>query len=198
METTSPAPTPTPEPPIVSSPSPSPSPSPTLPPETVPTSEASETPSPTPTQTQPEVPTSTPTQGQQDIPAFPVGTPISAVKQALGKPTFDTRGQWKTRAVSYTDYLPGQVSLGYLYDPESQVIRETEIAFNQSVDIQVMQKTVNDLLLGSVGEEVNRKLERVYQRQSRRQNFTSGSLKGEITRDEKDQIYIAIWDADLK
>jgi serine/threonine-protein kinase len=191
----SPLPTNTPEPPAFS---PSPSPSPTFSPETTPTPEATETPSPTPTQTEPQAATSTPTQGQQDIPTFPVGTPISTVKQALGKPTFDTRGQWNTRAVSYTDYLPGQVSLGYLYDPESRVIRETEIAFNQSVDLQVIQKTVDDLLLGSVGEDINRKLERVYQRKSRRQSFTSGSLKGEITRDEKDQIYIAIWDADLK
>ncbi|MFB2896050.1 protein kinase [Aerosakkonemataceae cyanobacterium BLCC-F50] len=190
-----PAPTRTVEPPVVFTPSPSPSP--TFSPETVPTPEATETPSPTPTPTEP-APTSTPTQVQQEIPAFPVGTPISAVKQALGPETFDKRGQWNTRAVSYTDFLPGQVSLGYLYDPQSRVIRETEIAFNQSVDLQLIQKTTDDLLLGSGGEEVNRKLERVYQRQSRRQSFTSGSLKGEITRDEKDQIYIAIWDADLK
>ncbi|WP_084554923.1 serine/threonine-protein kinase [[Phormidium ambiguum] IAM M-71] len=195
-ETFSPAPTPITESPAVSLPSPSP----TLSPETVPTPEVTETPSPipTPTQTEPETPTSTPTQVQQNIPAFPVGTPISTVKQALGKPSFDTRGQWNTRAVSYTDYLPGQISLGYLYDPQTQVIRETEIAFNQSVELPTIQKTVDELLLGSVGDDINRKLENVYQRQSRKERFTSGSLKGEIIRDKKDQIYIAIWDADLR
>ena len=185
---------PEPEPPVVSSPSPSP----TFLPETTPTPEATETPSPTPTQSEPETATNTPTQGQLEIPAFPVGTPISTVTQVLGKPSFDTRGQWNTRAVSYTNYLPGQVSLGYLYDPNSRVIRETEIAFNQSVELPVIQKTLDNLLLGSVGDDVNRKLESVYQRQSRRQSFTSGSMKGEIIRDKKDQIYIAIWDTDLR
>lgn len=195
-ETFSPTPTPTPKSPAVLIPSPSP----TLSPETVPTPETTETPSPvpTPTQTEPETPTSTPAQVQQNVPAFPVGTPISTVKQVLGKPSFDTRGQWNTRAVSYTDYLPGQISLGYLYDPQTQVIRETEIAFNQSVELPLIQKTVDDLLLGSVGDDINRKLENVYQRQSRKERFTSGSLKGEIIRDKKDQIYIAIWDADLR
>lgn len=195
-ETFSPTPTPPPESPAVLIPSPSP----TLSPETLPTPEATETPSPvpTPTQTEPETPTNTPTQVQQDIPAFPVGTPINTVKQVLGKPTFDTRGQWNTRAVSYTDYLPGQISLGYLYDPQTRVIRETEIAFNQSVELPIIQKTVENLLLGSVGDDINRKLENVYQRQSRKERFTSGSLKGEIIRDKKDQIYIAIWDENLK
>lgn len=202
-ETSSSVPSLTPQPPIFS-PSPPPvptrnpepetpvvsSPTPTFSPETTPTPEATETPSPTPT--------STPIQVKQEIPAFTVGTPISTVTQALGTPSFDKRGQWNTRAVSYTNYLPGQVSLGYLYDPKSQVIRETEIAFNQSVDLQIIQKTVDNLLLGSVEDDINRKLESVYQRQSRRQSFTSGSLKGEIIRDEKDQIYIAIWDADLR
>ena len=128
-----------------------------------------------------------------------MGTPISTVKQALGRPTFDKRGRWNTRAVSYENFVPGQASLGHLYDPNTQLIRETEIAFEQSVDLQVMQKTVGELLQGNAGDDINRKIERVYQRESRRQFFTTGSLKGEITRlDKEDQVYIAIWDADLR
>ncbi|HEY9676241.1 MAG TPA: protein kinase, partial [Waterburya sp.] len=67
------------------------------------------------------------------IPSFAPGTQQSYIKQELGEPTKKSKGMWNTRALLYEDYIPGQVSLGYLYDPSSGRLRETEASFADSV-----------------------------------------------------------------
>jgi len=131
------------------------------------------------------------------IPGFLVGTPESVVAAALGKPTKSSRGLWNTRAISYNDFVPNQIDLGYLYNPNSGLIRETEAAFAQSVDLQVMLTTLDRMSGGRASEEIKRGLQRVQQRHSDHYSFTKGSLKGMIVRQNCDFIYISIWDADL-
>ncbi|MBD2384585.1 serine/threonine-protein kinase [Cylindrospermum sp. FACHB-282] len=131
------------------------------------------------------------------VPAFPTGTSRSSVEAALGKKSKDLRGLWgNTRAVTYK-LVPNQIDLGYLFDRNSGALRQTEAAFAQSVDPQVMQTTLNGMLNGQATEEIKQGLQQIQQRQSDNFQFSQGSVKGQIVRQNCDFIYISIWDADL-
>ncbi|MGI8499966.1 MAG: protein kinase domain-containing protein [Hassallia sp.] len=137
------------------------------------------------------------TTNSQSIPAFPTGTARSSVEATLGKPAKDLRGAWSnTRAVTYT-LVPNQIDLGYLFDRKSGELRQTEAAFAQSVDPQVMQTTLEGMLGGQATEEIKQGLQQIQQRQKDNVTFTQGGLKGQIVRQECDLIYISIWDANL-
>ncbi|AUT00413.1 serine/threonine protein kinase [Nostoc sp. CENA543] len=134
---------------------------------------------------------------RQSIPAFPTGTARSTVEAKLGKPNRDLRGAWgKTRAVVY-NLIPNQVDLGYLFDRETGELRQTEVAFAQSVDPQVMQNTLNGMLNGQATAKIQQGLEKVQQRQKDDFSFSVGAVKGQIIRQNCDLIYISVWDADL-
>jgi len=135
------------------------------------------------------------------IPGFAPGTQQSYVTEELGNPTKISTGVWpNTRAVLYEDFVPNQVSLGYLFDRSSGRLRQTEISFSPSVELKTMSGTLEKMLNGNTPADIKEGLEAVYQRQSNRYSFVSGrdnSLKGVIQRNERDRIYIAIWEADL-
>ncbi|MEH2419562.1 MAG: protein kinase [Nostoc sp.] len=137
------------------------------------------------------------TTSRQSVPAFPTGTARNIVEATLGKPDQDLRGAWgKTRAVIYKP-VPNKIELGYLFDRNSKVLRQTEVAFAQSVDPQLMEVTLNGMLDGQATEEIKQGLKQVQQRQSDNFSFKNGSVKGQIIRQKCDLIYISIWDADL-
>ncbi|WGV27916.1 serine/threonine protein kinase [Halotia branconii] len=134
---------------------------------------------------------------KQSVPAFSTGTSRSTVEDVLGKPKKDLRGLWgNTRAVTY-QLVPNKIDLGYLFDRQSGVLRQTEAAFAQTVDSQVMQATLNGMLNGQVTPEIQQGLQQIQQRQREDFSFTQGSVKGQIVRQNCDFIYISIWDADL-
>ncbi|MDF2387138.1 protein kinase [Nostoc ellipsosporum NOK] len=154
----------------------------------VPTPETSSTPQSKPPQ---------PKTSGFSVPAFPTGTARSTVEATLGKPKRDLRGIWgNTRAVTYK-LVPNQIDLGYLFDRQSGVLRQTEVAFAQTVDPQVMQVTINGMLGGQATEEIKQGLQQIQQRQLDNFTFIKGSVKGQIVRQQCDFIYISIWDADL-
>jgi len=137
------------------------------------------------------------TSSSPSVPVFPTGTSRSAVEATLGKPNQDLRGAWgKTRAVVYK-LVPNKIDLGYLFDRDSKVLRQTEVSFAQSVDPQVMETTLNGLLDGQATEEIKQGLKQVQQRQSDNFIFKNGSVKGQIIRQQCGFIYISIWDANL-
>ncbi|MEH2323632.1 MAG: protein kinase [Nostoc sp.] len=137
------------------------------------------------------------TSSNQSVPAFPTGTPRNIVETTLGKPNQDLRGSWgKTRAVVYK-LVPDKIDLGYLFDRNSKVLRQTEVSFAQSVDPQVMETTLNGMLNGQATEKIQQGLKQVQQRQSDNFSFDNGSVKGQIIRQECDFIYISIWDENL-
>ncbi|MCM0590971.1 MAG: protein kinase [Gloeotrichia echinulata IR180] len=161
--------------------------------------------SPQPTVPKPEVTVAPQTQPRklvsnsikQNIPAFPTGTSRNRVEAVLGKPKRDLKGLWpNTRAVTYR-VVPNQIDLGYLFDRDSGALRQTEAAFAQSVDPQVMQDTLKGLLGGKATEDIKQGLQQIQQRQTDNFTFTKGSVKGQIVRQQCDFIYISIWDADL-
>ena len=131
------------------------------------------------------------------VPAFPTGTPISNVQATLGEPRINARGLWRnTRAVVYK-LKPNQIDLGYLYDRNTQNIRQTEVSFSNSVDPQVMLNTLDGLLEGGATPEIKQGLLRVQQGRDNGFTFTQGSLKGQIVQQDCNFIYISIWEADL-
>jgi len=163
----------------VASPTPTPSPSPASTPD-------NQTPKPPPS---------------NKIPGFAPGTPRKVVEAALGTPTQQTKGLWhNTQALVYEDFIRDRVSLGYLFDRDTKRLRQTEVAFAQSVGLETMANTLDKLLSGNLSPEIRQGLTQVYQRQSNRYRFTSNNgspLKGVIERNERDRIYIGVWEADL-
>ncbi len=137
------------------------------------------------------------TTNKRNVPGFPTGTARSTVQAALGKPNQDSRGVWgNTRAVSYI-LVPNQIQLGYLFDRNSGRIRQTEIAFAQSVDIQLILTTFEEMLGGKLTEEIKQGLLQVFHRRLDHFRFSVGFLKGQIVRQNCGLIYISIWDANL-
>ncbi|MBW4618304.1 MAG: protein kinase [Cyanosarcina radialis HA8281-LM2] len=189
------SPQPIPSPIISRSPSPLEEASPT------PIIERSPIPSPTPTPIIERSPIPTPINDRNpnsatSVPAFPPGTPRSTVEAALGSPSRESRGLWRTRAVVY-EFVPNKIDLGYLYDRNSQRIRQTEAAFAQSVDLQVMLTMLDSLLADKATENIKQELQRIYQRQSNSFTSNQGELKIQIVRQDCDFIYLSIWEADL-
>ncbi|OKH15796.1 serine/threonine protein kinase [Fischerella major NIES-592] len=154
---------------------------------------ATPTPPPQP-ENQPKVATAN--TSNLSVPAYPTGTSENTVKSTLGKPTKVSRGLWNTRAYLYRLH-PNQVDLGYLFDRKTGVLRQTEVSFAQSVPPQVMQSTLQGMLGGNGSGEINQALQRVHQRQINQYSFSVGGVEGVIQRNQEDQIYIGVWDADL-
>jgi hypothetical protein len=131
------------------------------------------------------------------IPGFQPGLRKSDVTAMLGVPAVSSSGYWRrTRAVSY-ELIPNQVSLGFLFDRNSDRIRQTEIAFTPEVDSEVIEVTFNGMLGCRLNDSIKQGLQKVWRRQSNRYNFNLGSLEGVIERDKSDRVYIGIWEADL-
>jgi serine/threonine-protein kinase len=135
------------------------------------------------------------------IPGFAPGAQQSYVREELGNPTKSSSGVWpNTRAVLYENFVPNQVSLGYLFDRDSGRLRQTEASFSPSVELNTMSGTLEQMLSGNAPADIQQGLEEVYQGKSNRYTFVSGrdnSLKGVIERNDRDRIYIAVWEADL-
>ncbi|MDX2231883.1 MAG: serine/threonine-protein kinase [Leptolyngbyaceae cyanobacterium bins.349] len=179
---------PDPTPTVTVAPSASPTPAP---PASPPSSPEPPPPAPEPSPS-PSPPAATPS-----VPGFPTGTNISTVKNQLGEPTSSGEGYWtNTRSLLY-DLVPNQVTVAYLYDKTTQKVRQTEASFAQSVDRTVMADTLNAMLDGGLTAPIEQELTNIWNRQSNQYSFSTGPLKGTIERNDKDRIYLAVWEADL-
>lgn len=201
-KTPTPAPIPTPKetPPVVETPTPSPTPSP-----------ADESPAPTnqPVEEQRPIARSTPTPAPREeqpatsyqkiprIPGFTVGTAESRVVAELGQPTETQRqGYWPNTRTALYDLVPNQITLGYIYDRDSGQLVQTEGSFAQSVDDLVVRTALNGML-GGADREIMQGFRDVQQRRINRFTFRKGSVEGAIERNERDRIYIGVWDDNL-
>ncbi|MGC1394363.1 MAG: protein kinase [Coleofasciculaceae cyanobacterium] len=170
----------------------------------------SESPTPTPSQPSNSSPRRRPRSSQTDsdttaaspplnIPAFAPGTQDSYIREDLGNPTRVTSGLWNTRAALYQDIKPG-VDLGYLFDRANGRLRQSEVTFDPAVGRETMSTTLDKILSNNTSADIQQGLKDVYQGKTNRYNFVSGrdgSLKGVIERNNRDRIYIAVWEADL-
>jgi serine/threonine-protein kinase len=184
-------------PPITASPSPSvlPSPSPSAP-------IASPSPSPTPTPSvEPTPPSPSPSPIEPPltltIPGFPTGTAIDTILSQLGEPTSSRDGFWPNTRTALFDLEPDQVTVAYIYDKTTNKVRQTEASFAQSVDPTTMADTLNGMMDGGLTAPIEQELNNIWNRKSNQHSFSTGALKGTIERNDKDRIYIAVWEADL-
>jgi eukaryotic-like serine/threonine-protein kinase len=152
-KTPTPAPIPTPKAtpsPVVETPTPATTPSPVV---------ESPTPNDQPIEEQrpidPPAPSPKPEQpvtgGQiPRVPGFAVGTPETKVVDALGEPTETQRkGYWPNTRTALYDLVPNQITLGYIYDRDSNQLVQTEGSFAQSVDDLVVRTALNGMLGGA-------------------------------------------------
>ncbi|MBD1886441.1 serine/threonine-protein kinase [Microcoleus vaginatus] len=131
------------------------------------------------------------------IPGYAVGTPETQILSELGEPTdSQARGYWPNTRTALYEILPNRITLGYIYDRDSGELVQTEGSFAQSVDALVVRTALNGMVGGASGE-ILQGLGDVQQRRSNRFTFRKGSLEGMIERNERDRIYIGVWDDNL-
>mgnify|MGYP002777174776 CR=1 FL=1 len=194
-EVPSPSPSITISPPVALSPSPAPvRPSPT--PATSPSPPPEEPAESTEAEPAPDRPPSQPGQVGK-VPGFPPGTGEAQIRAELGEPNSTNKGIWKDTRTALYDIRPGEITLAYIYDRKSGVVRQTEASFAQSVDRMQMQVTLNGMMAAQAPVAALEGLEKVYQRQLDEYSFSKGNLKGIIQRNPQGRIYIGVWDADL-
>jgi serine/threonine-protein kinase len=134
----------------------------------------------------------------QSVPGLPTGTSEQQVTALLGQPTQTNEyGYWNNTRTALYDLKQNTITLAYIYDKNSNLVRQTEASFVQSVDSSTVLKTMNGMLDGNLTDEVEQGLTKVWSRQSNRYSFESGHLKGVIERNEHDRIYIGVWETDL-
>jgi serine/threonine protein kinase, bacterial len=156
-----------------------------------------EPPPPKPEPPQPQNQNPAPSNPQtRSVPSFPTGTTQQEVTAALGQPSRNTSGLWNTRAFLYR--FDENVDLGYLFDRNTGILRQTEVSFAQSVPPEVMQKTLQGMLGGKSNNDIKQGLQRVRDRQTNRHSFNIGGLRGVIERNQQGRIYIGVWQADLQ
>jgi serine/threonine-protein kinase len=131
------------------------------------------------------------------IPGFAVGTPESQILSQLGEPTdSEARGYWPNTRTALYEILPNRITLGYIYDRDSGQLVQTEGSFAPSVDDLVVRTALNGMV-GGASREILQGFRDVQQRRADRFTFKKGSLEGTIERNERDRIYIGVWDENL-
>ncbi|WP_299411481.1 hypothetical protein [Acaryochloris sp. IP29b_bin.148] len=132
------------------------------------------------------------------LPIFSIGVTEAEIQAALGPPTVKSPGYWpNSYGVLYKNIQPYQTDFGFLLDVKTQRIRQTEAAFAQSAGLTPLHQTLQGMLKSRPPATVTQQLALIYYRQAQEYQFRVGKLKGMIQRNEKDRIYIGVWDAEF-
>jgi serine/threonine-protein kinase len=120
------------------------------------------------------------------------------IVQLLGEPTQNSSGYWpNSRALLYEDTVSKEITLGYLTDTETTKVRQAEIGFDNSVDLQTIKQQVQQLMQGNYSPAIDRYLEQIYFQTSDRHDFTINNLEGVVQQNPGKRIYIGIWDREF-
>lgn len=134
----------------------------------------------------------------RSVPVFSVGATDTEIQAALGSPTSNSPGYWpNSYGLLYKNLQPHQTDFGFLLDVETQRLRQTEAAFAQSAGLSTLRLALQGMLKDRPPADVIEQLTLIYQRQAQEYTFQVGELKGIIQRNEKDRIYIGVWEADF-
>jgi len=130
---------------------------------------------------------------------FVPGTTHSKVLAELGEPLWRKPGFWAgSIAWSYEDVISQGIDIGYIFDSQTNILRQAEIAVPPTTDLSTVQSAMNSFLAAEQSTtEIEQGLQAVYQRQKTTHNFTIGNLQGIIQRNNQDRIYIGVWAADF-
>ena len=125
---------------------------------------------------------------------FTVGTTEPEILQALGEPLWRKPGFWENSiAWSYEDIVARGIDIGYMFDVQTNRLKQSEIAVPPTTSLDVLQQALSSLLPQTDNTAIAQGLQDVYQRRRTVYNFTAGDLQGTIQRNDKDRIYLAVW-----
>ena len=129
---------------------------------------------------------------------FVPGTSQTEVLEVLGEPVWRKPGFWaNSMAWSYENMVLKGIDLGYIFDIQTDKLRQVEIAVPPSTDLNVVEAALSEFLAAPLTAEQEQGLQAVYQRQKSTHNFAAGDFEGIIQRNHKDRIYIAVWSKDF-
>ena len=149
-------------------------------------------------ETAPPLMLNSPPEDRIEIPIFATGTNKEELRQALGKPSAIQKGYWgNSSAWIYKKQASDSIDLGYLFDLETDRLRQTEVAIAPSVGLTTIEDILNNLLEGNIDPEIGRELRKIYNRQTNEYTFKLGNLEGSIERESDDHIYLGVWEADF-
>ncbi len=133
-----------------------------------------------------------------EIPILATGTSKQELIDTLGQPNAIQKGYWSnSSALIYKNRANGSIDMGYLFDLNTNKLRQTELAIAPSVGLGAIQDILNSLLQGNVDPSANQALKKIYQRQADEYSFKLGDLKGSIQREDDDHIYLGVWESDF-
>ena len=133
-----------------------------------------------------------------EIPIFTTGTQKEQLRDILGEPNAIQKGYWaNSSAWIYQERAKGAINLGYLFDLETDRLRQTEVAVVPAVGLSTIQEILDSLLKGNSTRAIDRELQKIYAGQADTYLFRVGELEGNIQRDENNNIYLGVWEADF-
>ena len=133
-----------------------------------------------------------------EIPIFVTGTSKQELRKALGEPNAIQKGYWaNSTAWIYKERANGSIDLGYLFDLDTDELRQTEVAIAPSVGLGTIEDILDSLLQGNLVSPVDLELQKIYNRQGDEYTFRLENLAGSIQRDRDDNIYLGVWQADF-
>ncbi len=126
---------------------------------------------------------------------FPVNSSQEQLENTLGKPNRNSKGFYpNTRALLYTS-AKDQVDLGYIIDQRSGLIKQSEAGFRKSVNLEVINNSISQMLGNGIKPEITNGLAKVHGQHQPEYKFTIDNLKGQIVRQNCGDIYVAIWES---
>jgi serine/threonine protein kinase len=130
---------------------------------------------------------------------FPPGTLENKVLGTLGEPLWRKPGFWANSvAWSYKNIISEGFDFGYIFDRQTNKLRQVEIAVPPTTELSTVQLALESFLVPEQSTiDIERGLQAVEQRKQATYNFTIGNLEGIIQRNDQDRIYIAVWSADF-
>ncbi len=78
--------------------------------------------------------------------------------------------------------VSNQIALEFIYGCRDKNLLQTEVAFNPSVDLRLMQTQLDQMLKGKADKSLHEKLAQVYRGEMAQHRFNAGHLKGVIQR----------------
>ena len=133
-----------------------------------------------------------------EIPIFATGTSKEDLIQVLGKPSAIQKGYWaNSSAWIYKKQASDSIDLGYLFDSNTNLLKQTEVAIAPSVGLTTIEDILSSLIEDNLDPQLDLELKKIYNRQTNRYTFKREDLEGSIERDSDDRIYLGVWEADF-
>jgi len=131
------------------------------------------------------------------FPGFPPGSSRSAVEQMLGTPAEELPGYWSNTIALVYQLVPGQVSLGLLFDQNTQILAQTEASFDVEMGIDALFNTFNTMIGCRLDEKLRQGVRSVWSGEREVYDFNLGQIRGTIQWETSSRIYIGVWRSGL-